>query len=178
MQTSLEDVGAPLEASRASCRSPHPGPRYQKKARPFRCVRPGCGWSYLQEVLKERERERMPGSVSLMEVRGGLAQKPCPRILRLRGFHLVFGVCIFLAHCHQYNLFSLYFISKFSLSDEKSRGLGPRRSPAGALASQTVPPTPQLPTPQNGPLRMCPTGCPQLLCGTRGGGHQGQCNRS
>ena len=52
----LQGVGAPLEDSG---QSPLPGPSYQQGARPFRCVRPGCGWSYLQEVLEKRENARV-----------------------------------------------------------------------------------------------------------------------
>lgn len=95
LQTALEGVGAPWEDSRASCPSPRPGPGYQQGARPFGCAGTGCGWGYLQEVLKERENA---GSVSLKRVWGGLPWKQRPRILQLWGFHLVFDACASLAH--------------------------------------------------------------------------------
>lgn len=109
---------------------------------------------WLELLTGGPERKRENARVSVADA--SMPQKQRPRILRLRAFHLVFEVCIFLAHFPPYNLFCLYFISKFSLLDEKSRGLGPRRSPAGALTSRIVPSMPQLPTPQNGPLRDAP----------------------
>lgn len=73
--------GAPREDSGASRQPPTQGP-LPAGSKAFQTWETGLHWSYLQEVLKERE--KMPGS----ERTRGLPEKQRPRILQLRGFHL------------------------------------------------------------------------------------------